>query len=128
MGKILLVDDAAFLRAILRDIVEGVGHKVVGEAADGTEAVEKFRMLRPDLVILDISMPEMGGLTALKLIMQEDPKAKVIMCSALGTRHLIVEAVRLGGIDFVLKPFRSERVLDAVQRALYPKTARAADS
>lgn len=123
----MLVDDAAFLRAILKDIVESGGHKVIAEAADGAEAVDKYRLFRPDLVILDISMPGMGGMTALQLIMKEDPQAKVVMCSALGNRQLILESVRLGAIDFILKPFRAERVMDAVQRAFYPAAKRAAD-
>jgi len=127
MGNIMLVDDAAFLRAILKDIVESGGHKVIAEAADGAEAVDKYRLFRPDLVILDISMPGMGGMTALQLIMKEDPQAKVVMCSALGNRQLILESVRLGAIDFILKPFRAERVMDAVQRAFYPAAKRAAD-
>jgi len=127
MGKILLVDDAAFLRALLREIVESDGHTVVAEAADGADAIEKYRAYRPDLVILDISMPEMGGMSALKAIMNENPRARVVMCSALGTRHLIVEAIRLGAIDFILKPFRTERVLEAVRRALSPAAQRAAD-
>jgi two-component system chemotaxis response regulator CheY len=118
MARILIVDDAAFMRKMLSDALSRGGHQVVGEAATGNEAVERFQELRPELTTLDITMPEKSGLDALKDIMALDPAARVIMCSALGQEPKVLEAIKLGARDFVVKPFQPERVLDAVDKAL----------
>ena len=118
MARILVVDDAAFMRKVLTDALTAGGHEVVGEAANGNEAVARFQDLRPDLTTLDITMPEADGLEALKEILATDPSAKVIMCSALGAEDKVLEAIRLGAKDFVVKPFKPDRVLDAISKAL----------
>lgn len=118
MARVLVVDDAAFMRKVVTDaLVEG-GHDVVGEAADGMEAVDRWQELRPDLTTLDITMPEMDGLAALREIISMDPAARVVMCSALGQETKVLESIKLGARDFVVKPFKPERVLDAVSKAL----------
>ncbi len=114
--KILIVDDALFMRNMLRDIFLRAGHQVVGEAGNGVEAVERYRELTPDLVTMDIVMPLKSGIEALQDIVAEDPKACVIMCSALGQDALVIEAVQAGAKDFIVKPFKEERVLDVVRR------------
>jgi two-component system, chemotaxis family, chemotaxis protein CheY len=118
MARVLVVDDAAFMRKLLSDALTSGGHQVVGEAGNGNEAVERWRELRPELTTLDITMPEKDGLTALAEIMAIDPSAKVIMCSALGQEGKVLEAVKLGAKDFVIKPFQPPRVLEAVDKAL----------
>lgn len=118
MARVLVVDDAAFMRKVLTDALTAAGHEVVGEAGDGNEAVERFRELKPDLATLDITMPEKDGLTALKEILSLDPGARVVMCSALGQESKVLEAIKSGAKDFVVKPFQAERVLQAVQSAL----------
>lgn len=116
MAKILVVDDAAFMRQMLKVILETAGHEIVCEAVNGVEAVEKYKAYRPDVVTLDITMPEMEGIEALRRIRQVDPNAKVIMCSAMGQQKLIVEAIQLGARDFIVKPFQSQRVLETVSK------------
>jgi two-component system, chemotaxis family, chemotaxis protein CheY len=118
MARILVVDDAAFMRKMVTDALTRGGHEVIGEAGNGTEAVEQYQSLKPDLTTLDITMPEKDGLSALKDIMALDPSAKVIMCSALGQESKVLESIKLGAKDFVVKPFQAERVLDAVGKAL----------
>ncbi len=118
MARVLVVDDAAFMRKLLSDALASGGHEVVGEAGNGNEAVERWRELRPELTTLDITMPEKDGLAALAEIMAIDPSAKVIMCSALGQEGKVLEAVKLGAKDFVIKPFQPPRVLEAVDKAL----------
>jgi len=118
MARILVVDDAAFMRKMVTDALTKGGHEVIGEAGNGTEAVEQFQSLKPDLTTLDITMPEKDGLSALKDIMAMDPSAKVIMCSALGQESKVLESIKLGAKDFVVKPFQADRVLDAVGKAL----------
>ncbi|NOU92940.1 response regulator [Paenibacillus sp. LMG 31456] len=118
MAKILVVDDAAFMRMMLKDILTKGGHEVVGEAENGLVAVEKFNQLRPDLVTMDITMPEMEGIEALKLIKSQNPSAKVIMCSAMGQQHMVVQAIQAGARDFIVKPFQSERVLESISKAI----------
>lgn len=118
MAKILVVDDAAFMRNMLKVILETGGHEVLCEAANGIEAVEKYKAYRPDVVTMDITMPEMEGIEALRLIRGTDPGAKVIMCSAMGQQKLIVEAIQSGARDFIVKPFQSSRVLEAVTKVL----------
>jgi two-component system chemotaxis response regulator CheY len=118
MARILIVDDAAFMRKMVTDALTKGGHEVIGEAGNGTEAVAQFQALKPDLTTLDITMPEKDGLSALKDIMALDPSAKVIMCSALGQESKVLESIKLGAKDFVVKPFQADRVLDAVGKAL----------
>jgi len=117
-ARILIADDLSFMRMIQKEILTERGYTVVGEASDGREAVEKFRTLRPDLVLLDITMPNMNGLEAMRKIFAIDPKAKIIMCSALGQQNLILEAIKAGVKDFIVKPFKPERILSAIQKAL----------
>ena len=118
MARILVVDDAAFMRKMVTDALTKGGHEVIGEAGNGTEAVEQYQSLKPDLTTLDITMPEKDGLSALKDIMAMDPSAKVVMCSALGQESKVLESIKLGAKDFVVKPFQVDRVLDAVGKAL----------
>jgi two-component system chemotaxis response regulator CheY len=118
MARVLVVDDAAFMRKLLTDALTNGGHEVVGEAGNGNEAVARWQELRPELTTLDITMPEKDGLSALAEIMAIDPSAKIIMCSALGQEGKVLEAVKLGAKDFVVKPFQPPRVLEAVEKAL----------
>lgn len=118
MTTILIADDASFMRNSLKFLVEGAGHEVTGLAKDGEEAVEMYKRLKPELVMLDILMEGMNGLAALKTIMQEDPKARVIMVSALGQEAKQQEAQRLGARGFVKKPFSQETILGELQRVL----------
>ncbi|MCZ8521723.1 MULTISPECIES: response regulator [Paenibacillus] len=118
MAKILVVDDAAFMRMTLKDILTKGGHEVIGEAENGAIAIDKFDELKPDLVTMDITMPIMEGIDALKGIKAKHPAAKVIMCSAMGQQHMVVQAVSAGAKDFIVKPFNPERVLEAVNKAV----------
>jgi len=118
MARVLIVDDAAFMRKVLGDALASGGHEVVGQAANGAEAVERFQELRPELTTLDITMPEKDGLEALAEIMKIDPSARVVMCSALGQETKVLESIKLGAKDFVVKPFQPARVLEAVGKAL----------
>ena len=118
MARVLVVDDAAFMRKMVSDALSKAGHEVIGEACNGAEAVESFRALKPELTTLDITMPEKDGLQALGEIMTLDPSARVIMCSALGQESKVLESIKLGARDFVVKPFKPERVQEAVTKAL----------
>jgi two-component system, chemotaxis family, chemotaxis protein CheY len=118
MARVLVVDDAAFMRKLLSDALTSGGHEIVGEAGNGTEAVARFQELKPELTTLDITMPEKDGLQALAEIMAIDPTAKVVMCSALGQEGKVLESIKLGAKDFVVKPFQPPRVLEAVGKAL----------
>ena len=118
MARVLIVDDAAFMRKVLGDALESGGHEVVGEGANGDEAVQLFQELRPDLVTLDITMPDKDGMVVLREILGVDPTARVIMCSALGQETKVLESIKAGARDFVVKPFQAERLLDAVGKAL----------
>jgi two-component system chemotaxis response regulator CheY len=115
---VLIVDDLTFIKMVLKDLVEKAGFRVVGEASDGEEALRLFAEKRPDIVLLDITMPKMDGLTALRKILETDPEAKVIMCSALGQQRLILQAIQMGAKDFIVKPFRPERVIGAIKKIL----------
>ena len=115
--RVLVVDDLVFMREAIRDILENAGLIVVGEAGDGVEGVAGYRLHRPDVVLLDITMPVMDGLAALKEIRQNDPEAVVVMCSALGQQEYIIRSIQLGARDFIVKPFRPERVVSAVTKA-----------
>ena len=118
MARVLVVDDAAFMRKMVSDALTKGGHEVVGEAANGQEAVERFQELKPEVTTLDITMPEMDGIAAQKAILEVDPGARVVMCSALGQESKVLESIKAGARDFVVKPFQPERVLDAVGKAL----------
>ncbi|HJA91369.1 MAG TPA: response regulator [Candidatus Jeotgalibaca merdavium] len=114
--NILIVDDAAFMRMKLKDILEKNGYNVVGEAQNGLEAVSLYKEVKPDLVTMDITMPEMDGIEALKEIKAVDPAAKVIMCSAMGQQGMVMEAIKMGAIDFIVKPFDTARVIKSLSK------------
>ena len=118
LRTVLICDDAVFMRTMLSDILTQAGFAVIGQAQTGQEAVDRFRELQPDLVTMDIVMPDMGGIEAVRKIMADYPDAKILMCSAMGQQSLVVEAIQAGARDFVVKPFQPSRVLEAVQRVL----------
>jgi two-component system chemotaxis response regulator CheY len=118
MARILICDDAAFMRMMLKDILIKEGYEVVGEAVNGADGVEKYNSLKPDLVTMDITMPEMDGIAALKAIKASDPSAKVIMCSAMGQQAMVVESIQAGAKDFIVKPFQRDRVAEAIRKAV----------
>jgi two-component system, chemotaxis family, chemotaxis protein CheY len=118
MARVLIADDAAFMRMMIRNILTQNGHEVVGEAENGQEAVERYAELKPDVTTMDITMPEKDGIAALKEIMAADPAARVVMCSALGQESKVIESIRSGAKDFVVKPFQQDRVLAALAKAL----------
>ena len=118
MPTVLICDDAIFMRTMVGDILQQAGFEVIGEAETGSQAVEKYKQLRPDLVTMDIVMPDMGGIDAVRAITAFDPSARVLMCSAMGQQALVVEAIQAGAKDFVVKPFQPSRVLEAVRRVL----------
>jgi two-component system chemotaxis response regulator CheY len=119
MGKnILICDDAAFMRMMIKDILSKNGYNVVGEAENGAIAVEKYSETNPDLVLMDITMPEMDGIQALKKIKEKDPSASVIMCSAMGQQAMVIESIQAGAKDFIVKPFQADRVLEAVKKVV----------
>ena len=115
--KVLIVDDAVFMRMKLKDILEKNGYEVVGEAQNGKESYEKYQSTAPDLVTMDITMPEVDGLEALKMIRSSDPSAKVIMCSAMGQQGMVMDAIRAGAMDFIVKPFDTDRVIASIDKA-----------
>jgi two-component system chemotaxis response regulator CheY len=117
-NRILIVDDAAFMRMMIRDILTKNGFEVCGEANDGVQAIEKFKELRPDLITMDITMPEMDGIQALKEIKKIDANAKVIMCSAMGQQAMVIDAIQAGAKDFIVKPFQADRVIEAIKKTL----------
>lgn len=117
-NRILIVDDAAFMRMMIRDILTKNGFEVVGEAQDGAQAIEKYKELHPDLITMDITMPEMDGIAALKEIKKLDPNSKVIMCSAMGQQAMVIDAIQAGAKDFIVKPFQSDRVIEAINKTL----------
>ena len=116
--RVLIVDDAAFMRMMIKDILSKNGYEVVGEAENGQKAVEKFQELKPDLTTMDITMPEMDGITAVNEIKKIDANAKVIMCSAMGQQAMVIEAIQCGARDFIVKPFQPDRVLEAVRKVI----------
>ncbi len=118
MARVLVVDDAAFMRLMLKDILTKGGHEVVGEAANGLEAIERYKELKPEVVTMDITMPEMNGIDAIKEIRKIDPNATIIVCSAMGQQAMVIEAIQAGAKDFIVKPFQAGRVIEAVQKAL----------
>ena len=116
--NILICDDAAFMRMMIKDILTKNGYNVAGEAENGKVAVEKYTELKPDLVMMDITMPEMDGIQALKNIKENDPAATVIMCSAMGQQAMVIESIQSGAKDFIVKPFQADRVIEAVKKAV----------
>ena len=115
MAAILIVDDTLFMRASIRQMVEANGHSVAGEASNGVEAIEKYAAVKPDVILMDITMPDMDGLEALRRIKQIDPAAKVIMCTAMGQQAMVAKAVELGAQQFIVKPFQAERLMAAIE-------------
>ena len=116
--NILICDDAAFMRMMIKDILTKNGYNIAGEAENGQKAVEKYNETSPDLVLMDITMPEMDGIQALKKIKEADANACVIMCSAMGQQAMVIEAIQSGAKDFIVKPFQAERVLEAVKKVV----------
>ena len=116
--RVLLVDDASFMRMMLKNILVGSGYEVAGEAENGAKAIELYRTIKPDLVIMDIIMPEMGGIDAVREIVKGDPQAKILMCSSMGQQSLVVEAIQAGAKDFIIKPFQPSNVLEAVKKTV----------
>ena len=115
---VLIVDDAAFMRMMIKDILTKNGYDVIGEAENGARAVEKYKELVPDLVIMDITMPEVDGIQAVREIKSVNGDSKVIMCSAMGQQAMVIESIQAGAKDFIVKPFQAERVLEAVKKAI----------
>ena len=118
MAKILIVDDAAFMRMMIKDILTKNGYEVAGEAENGAIAVSKYSELKPDLVLMDITMPDMDGIQALKNIKASDAGAKVIMCSAMGQQAMVIESIQAGAKDFIVKPFQADLVIEAVKKVV----------
>ena len=116
--NILICEDAAFMRMMIKDILTKNGYNIAGEAENGAKAVEKYAELKPDLVLMDITMPEMDGIEALKKIKASDPGASVIMCSAMGQQAMVIESIQSGAKDFIVKPFQADRVIEAVQKVV----------
>lgn len=116
--NILICDDAAFMRMMIKDILSKNGYNVAGEAENGMKAVEKYKELNPDLVLMDITMPEMDGIQALKEIKKLDAGAQIIMCSAMGQQAMVIESIQAGAKDFIVKPFQADRVLEAVKKVV----------
>ena len=116
--NILICDDAAFMRMMIKDILTKNGYNIAGEAENGAKAVEKYNEIKPDLVLMDITMPEMDGIEALKKIKAGDPNAMVIMCSAMGQQAMVIESIQSGAKDFIVKPFQADRVIEAVKKVI----------
>ncbi|SDD14331.1 two-component system, chemotaxis family, response regulator CheY [Paenibacillus sp. UNCCL117] len=118
MSRILIVDDTAFIRAILRMLLQELGHEVIGEASNGQEAISLYKRLRPDLVTMDITMPELDGVAAVRGIRQQDTRAKIVMCSALGQKEQVIRALKAGAGDFIVKPIQADRMKQSIDRLL----------
>ena len=118
MAKVLIVDDAAFMRMMIKDILEKNGFEVIGEANNGIKAVELYKVEKPDVVTMDITMPDMDGIEAVKAIKSFDADAKIIMCSAMGQQSMVMDAIRAGAKDFIVKPFQADRVLEAIKKVI----------
>lgn len=117
-AKVLIVDDAAFMRMLIKDILEKNGFEVIGEANNGIKAVELYKKEKPDVVTMDITMPDMDGIEAVKAIRAFDPAAKIIMCSAMGQQTMVMDAIRAGARDFIVKPFQPDRVIEAIRKVI----------
>jgi len=118
MAKVLIVDDAAFMRMVLRNMLEKNGFEVVGDAETGAKGVQQYKHLHPDIVTMDITMPDMDGITAVKEIKSSDPAARIIMCSAMGQQAMVMDAIKAGAADFIVKPFQEERVIESLRKVL----------
>ena len=118
MAKVLIVDDAAFMRMMIKDILEKNDFEIVGEANNGIVAVDMYKKEKPDVVTMDITMPDMDGIEAVKQIKAFDPNAKIIMCSAMGQEQTVLSAIKGGAKDFIVKPFQAERVLEAIKKVI----------
>jgi len=118
MARVLIVDDAAFMRMMIKDILEKNGFQVIGEANNGLKAVELYKKEKPDIVTMDITMPDMDGIDAVKEIKAFDPGAKIIMCSAMGQQTMVMDAIKAGARDFIVKPFQPDRVLEAIKKVV----------
>ena len=118
MATILITDDSSFMRMQLKNNLENLGHEVVGEAENGLDAIQKYQELQPDLVTMDITMPEMSGVEAVKGIIEINPEAKIIMCSAMGQQSMVLDAIKVGAKDFIVKPFTPERIKEAVGKLI----------
>lgn len=114
MASVLIVDDTLFMRASIRQMLEANGHSVAGEASNGVEAIERYAAVKPDVILMDITMPDMDGLEALRRIKEMDPNAKVIMCTAMGQQAMVAKAVELGAQQFIVKPFQPDRLMAAI--------------
>lgn len=118
MTRVLIVDDASFMRMMIKDILQKNGFEVVGEAANGIEAINLYKKEKPDVVTMDITMPDMDGIEAVKEIKSFDPAAKIIMCSAMGQQSMVMDAIKSGARDFIVKPFQADRVLEAIRKVV----------
>ncbi|WP_406656711.1 response regulator [Methanolobus sp. ZRKC2] len=118
MAKVMIVDDAAFMRMVIKDILKKNGHEVVAECVDGLDAVQKYPEANPELVFMDIVMPNMEGIDALKKIMEMDPGAKVVMCSSIGQQSVVTDALKSGAQDFIVKPFDATKVLEVIGKVM----------
>ncbi|MBD2847372.1 response regulator [Paenibacillus sp. IB182496] len=118
MKRIMIVDDAAFMRMVIKQMLTESGYEVVAEAVNGRDAIQKFNEVSPDLVTMDITMPELDGVEAVKEIKKINAEARVIMCSAMGQQHMVVNAIQAGASDFIVKPFQKDRVIEAIEKAL----------
>ena len=118
MTRVLIVDDAAFMRMMIKDILQKNGFEVIGEASNGIEAVDLYKKEKPDVVTMDITMPDKDGIEAVKEIKNFDPTAKVIMCSAMGQQSMVMDAIKSGAKDFIVKPFQADRVLEAIRKVV----------
>ena len=116
--KVLIVDDAVVMRMMIKGILSKHGYEVVGEAQNGVESVDKYKQLQPDLVTMDMVMPEMDGITAVRQIMSMDPNAKIIMCTSMGQQALVVEAIQAGAKSFITKPFQPPKILETISKVL----------
>ena len=122
MINILIVDDAAFMRMMIKDILEKNGFNLIGEASNGLEAIELYKKEKPDIVTMDITMPKVDGIEAVKLIKEYDNEAKIIMCSAMGQQAMVMDAIRAGAKDFIVKPFQADRVIEAINKVVLAKS------
>ena len=118
MKKVLVVDDAAFMRMMIKDILQKNGFEVIGEGSNGIQAVELYKQEKPDVVTMDITMPDMDGIEAVKQIKAFDPNAKIIMCSAMGQQSMVMDAIKAGARDFIVEPFQADRVLEAINKVI----------
>jgi len=120
MARIMIVDDAEFMRMVIRDILVKQGHEVVAEVADGECAIQKYQEVKPDLVLMDIILPDMEGTRTLQKLLDLDPEAKVVMCSSLGQKTVVMESIKIGAKDFIVKPFEPDKVLEVIEKVIGP--------